>query len=75
MKKKNFLDYLDLFSFAVMAFIFLISLILCFIIVKGNSTEWDNFKLEHNCKIVSKNEGLLGKTGWLCDDNITYYKY
>lgn len=35
---------------------------------------WDNFKLEHNCKIVSKGEGFWGKTGWLCDENITYYK-
>lgn len=52
--------------------------------------DWERFKIEHKCKIVSKSASTIGtgfssngqvittvesgKTGWLCDDGITYYK-
>lgn len=81
MKKKNFLDYLYLFCFTAIGFIFLIPIIFyCFMLVTGTETRklitWDDFKSEHNCKIVSIDKGFFStKTGWLCDDNITYYIY
>lgn len=82
MKKKNFFDYLDLFFVALVVFICLIPSIFIYIMFATEmETEreikvatWDDFKSEHNCKIVSIDEGFWGKTGWLCDDNITYYK-
>ena len=52
--------------------------------------KWAAFKIEHNCKIVEKYHGsdsigfntdgtttiILGesKTGWLCNDGITYWR-
>ena len=76
MKKKNSLDYI------LIPFICLIPIIFyCFMLVTGTETRikvitWDDFKSEHNCKIVSIDKGFFStKTGWLCDDNITYYIY
>lgn len=67
----------------------LIILVVIFLIIKGDR-EWQRFKVEHKCKIVSKEDSTIGtgigsngqvittvesgKTGWLCDDGITYYK-
>ncbi len=52
--------------------------------------EWNAYKAAHNCKVVGKMDGshgfgistsgkgvttyTPGKTGWLCDDGITYWK-
>lgn len=52
--------------------------------------EWEKFKVEHKCKVVAyisgstfntiDAKGNIGvgatdpKTGWLCDDGITYYR-
>ncbi len=51
--------------------------------------KWETFKQEHSCKIVAKIDGETNlivtsrdigvtgsspKTGWLCNDGITYYK-
>ena len=56
----------------------------------NDSKEWQIFVTEHNCKVVSKEVGksvvttnyngstgtayIAGKTGWLCDDGVTYYR-
>lgn len=52
--------------------------------------EWGAFKREHHCKVVAKISGSTfttigsdgkigvgstpGKTGWACDDGVTYYR-
>lgn len=46
---------------------------------------WEAFRTEHNCKAVNQIKGDListsngfavtpDKTGWLCDDGVTYYR-
>lgn len=43
---------------------------------KGHS-KWDEFKAEHHCKVVAQLPGGLfdsSRTGWLCDDGVTYFK-
>ena len=80
MTKKQFFR---LSIFILVVFIFLIPTIFIYIMFatemeterKIKVATWDDFKSEHNCKIVSIDEGFFStKTGWLCDDNITYYK-
>lgn len=61
---------------------------------KSEREEWEKFKIDHKCKLVSKIDGETsigtgvatngsvgiisssssGKTVWLCDDGVTYYK-
>lgn len=57
---------------------------------KHEIKKWDEFTIAHHCKIVSHTSGDVfntidangkigigitdSKTGWLCDDGITYYK-
>lgn len=52
--------------------------------------EWESFKQQHHCKVVAKisgstfntigSDGKIGvgttpsKTGWACDDGVTYYR-
>lgn len=52
--------------------------------------EWDQFVIDRNCKVVSRDTGSVsfvsggnngggtiyqpGKTGWLCDDGVTYFR-
>jgi hypothetical protein len=56
----------------------------------AEAKQWSAFKQERNCKVVAKINGDVftafgtdgkatvgstsGKTGWLCDDGITYYR-
>lgn len=51
---------------------------------------WEAFRTEHACKIISRSTPstgvgldtagnmsvmtIEGKTGWLCDDGVTYYR-
>ena len=58
--------------------------------VIADSNEWEEFRNAHHCKIVSMESSstalgvsgsgnavvmsVPGKTGWLCDDGITYYR-
>jgi hypothetical protein len=80
--------------------IFIFLLIACipvfvYLVIQENK-EWQEFKLEHHCKVVAHISGttavgivpmmggnggvgisitpIPGKTGWLCDDGVTYYK-
>lgn len=59
-----------------------------------SAKRWEEFKSQHNCKIVGKIDGdvvvgtgigangqmttvvgsTAGKTGYLCDDGVTYWK-
>ena len=66
-----------------------IIVIVIYFAIKDNN-DWEKFKVEHKCKIVSKQNSTVGtgigsngqvittvesgKTGWLCDDGITYYR-
>lgn len=52
--------------------------------------EWEAFKQAHHCKVVARISGstfntigsdgkigigtIPGKTGWACDDGVTYYR-
>lgn len=54
------------------------------------SNEWSQFKVDHHCKVVGKVSGesfttittngsvafgtTSGKTGWSCDDGVTYWR-
>jgi hypothetical protein len=60
----------------------------------SSGEKWEQFKLDHKCKIVAQVDGEIfntvsvggngqmqigigstpDKTGWLCDDGVTYYK-
>ena len=67
----------------------LVVIVAIYAILTG-AREWEEFKAAHNCKIVSKEDGHTslgfsssgnsvvmgtpGKTGWLCDDGVTYFK-
>ena len=58
--------------------------------VVEDSRKWEAFKVAHNCKVVAHVRGsthvgmsssgnmvVMGesdKTGWLCDDGVTYYR-
>lgn len=65
----------------------LIALVVCLV---KEEEKWQAFKVAHSCKIVAKisgstfntvdSKGNVGigktpdKTGWACDDGITYYR-
>lgn len=69
-------------------------LALCFYGLYLGEKEWEQFRVEHNCKIVGKQSSTVapgvgvsgngnavstvtvipGKTGYLCDDGITYWR-
>ena len=36
---------------------------------------WDQFIIEHQCKIVQKEGSNNHRTGWLCDDGEIYYRW
>ena len=36
---------------------------------------WGQFIIEHQCKIVQKEGSNNHRTGWLCDDGETYYRW
>ena len=78
------------FEEAVMLLVVLVVLAAVTALAVYDSRQWSAFKKEHNCKIVSKINGDVftafttdgkaavgstsGKTGWLCDDGVTYYR-
>jgi len=55
-----------------------------------DSKHWDAFNAEHHCKVVGRHSGDVAtiitsdgkvgtattssKTGWLCDDGVTYWR-
>lgn len=55
-----------------------------------DATNWETFKVAHECKIVGKMHGEMintfdakgnigigftsGKTGWACNDGVTYWR-
>lgn len=57
-------------------------------LIEENNNKWEQFKIEHKCKIVAKISGGVStgissdgkvvpiiesdKTSWLCDDGIVY---
>lgn len=72
-----------------------IALIILLLVVVGVVTykeaqHWEQFKVEHNCKIVGQSQGEIStgigtdgkvttivgqdKTGYLCDDGVTYWR-
>lgn len=53
---------------------FAISVLLLSWLAAKDRREWRQFKATHNCRIVGKVDGLPDKTGWQCDDGITYWR-
>lgn len=83
-----------------------VTLFICFVVtlvasgvvlvmaLANEGRKWEQFKTEHNCKVVAKISGDVftttsvgangqvqfglgstpDKTGWLCDDGVTYYR-
>ena len=65
-------------------------LALAFISMYAKAKKWHAFRAAHNCKVVGhirgeafntfSSNGSVGvgftgdKTGWLCDDGVTYYR-
>jgi hypothetical protein len=65
-------------------------LVLAFIGISSEAKEWEAFRAAHKCKVVGhirgeafntiNSSGSVGigitsdKTGWLCDDGVTYYR-
>lgn len=50
-----------------------------------DASEWERFRVAHKCKVISHISGTTayssgdfihvpGKTGYLCDDGVTYYR-
>lgn len=61
--------------------------------IYADSVQWEQFKTDHRCKVVSQVSGTTfntitytnngpvvgvastpSKTGWQCDDGVTYYR-
>lgn len=36
---------------------------------------WDQFVIEHNCKVIKKEGSNNHRTGWICDDGEEYYRW
>ena len=36
---------------------------------------WDQFIIEHHCKVITKESSNNHRTGWICDDGETYYRW
>lgn len=36
---------------------------------------WDQFKIEHNCKLIKSHVGGHQRSGWICDDGKEYYRW
>jgi len=67
-----------------------LGLVAAAVAVVEEDNRWKDFKYTHNCKVVSKESDsigtqvgsdgkigtvvIYGKTGYLCDDGITYYR-
>jgi hypothetical protein len=79
---------------AIVVLIFSAVIVVAISLAVDENREWESFKTQHKCKIVSQLHGdvfntvgvsskgnvVVGigstpdKTGWLCDDGITYFK-
>lgn len=72
-------------------FIILLALLAgAFYIAHVEQRSWDEFSVNHDCKIVSKESAstafststdgnmttvvIPGKTGWACNDGVTYFR-
>lgn len=67
-----------------------IAMIGCFYLMLIEAEKWEEFKVEHKCKVVAHIRGSTStgfsssgnivtvqeadKTGWLCNDGVTYYR-
>ena len=77
-KAKTFLAYIRLHPvecLVIMLFTVAILMLLRMHMKTQIDDNWDQFKIEHNCKLIEAKGGNNVRTGWVCDDGSEYYRW
>ena len=59
----------------ILGFIIAIALLIYLYAQTQPDENWDQFIIEHKCKVIKTHVGGHQRSGWICDDGKEYYRW